>query len=56
MEKKDKQHTTERTYTNWYPGFLIYEGVIVHHQPWRALAMVQYLDIIYKAYTDFSHP
>ena len=38
------------------PGltFLIYAGVIVRPHPWRAQALFQYLDLIYRAYVDFA--
>lgn len=45
-----------QTYANWYPGFLIYVGVIVQHQPWRTLALLHYLDIIHKAYMESDRP
>lgn len=37
-----KCHMIVRMYASWYPGFLIYAGV-VHYQPWRALLMLQTL-------------
>lgn len=30
--------------------------MIVRHQPWWALSMLQYMDIIYKTYMDFPNP
>lgn len=53
LKEHIKWCTIDRTYTNWNPGFLIYAGLIVCHQLWRALSMLQYMYIIYKTYTDF---
>ena len=60
LEKEDKRDKErhwrkkpERTWANWLPGYLIYCGVIVKVQSWRALLLVQYLDIIYRLYVDF---
>lgn len=68
LEKKDKEDLDEkdkeklkkwkvdRNWASWLPGFFIYAGVISHAQLWRASALWQYADIIYKAYTGFSGP
>lgn len=68
IEKKDKEDlsdkdkeclkrcTVDRNWVNWHPGFLIYAGVIVQYQSGRALSLLQYMDIIYKGYTDFTGP
>lgn len=66
LEKKDKEdiderekerlkwHRVDSNWANWHPGFLIYAGVIVCFHPWRALSMLQYMDIIYKGFPLFS--
>ena len=46
-------HEPDKTRANWLTGFLIYTGVIVKAQPWRAQSLFQYLDPIYRAYMDF---
>lgn len=51
MKEHIRRRTIDRTYANWYPGFLIYAAVII----W-VLVMLQYMDIIYKTYTDFPSP
>ena len=53
-KEKYRKKKLERTWSNWLHGFLIYAGVIVKAQPWRVQALSQYLDIIYRAYTDFA--
>ena len=47
--RKKPQHT----WANWLPAFLIYAGIIVKAEPWCALSLFQYLDLIYSAYVDF---
>ncbi|XP_054843457.1 uncharacterized protein LOC129335043 [Eublepharis macularius] len=66
LEKKDKEDLDERdkeklkrrkvdrNWHNWLPGMFIYAGVIARAQPWRAAPLFQYMDIIYKGYTEFS--
>lgn len=56
LKEQIKRRMIDQTYPNWYPGFLIYVGFIVWYQPWQALSMLQYMDIIYKTYTDFPSP
>lgn len=56
LKERIKRRNIDRTYANWYPGFLIYAGMIVRHQPWQALSLLQYMDLIYKTYTDFPSP
>lgn len=56
LKERIKCRTIDRTYANWYLGFLIYAGVIVHYQPCWALKMHRYLDIIYKTFIDLPSP
>ena len=49
-----KRKKPERNWTNWLSGYLIYAGVIVKSQPWRAQSLFQYLDIIHRAFLDFA--
>ena len=53
-KEKRRRKKPDRTWAIWIPGFLIYAGVLVKAQPWRASSLLQYFDIIYKAYTDFA--
>ncbi|XP_054852798.1 uncharacterized protein LOC129341561 isoform X2 [Eublepharis macularius] len=65
LEKKDKEDMDERdkermkrrkvdrSWSNWLPGMLIYAGVLARAQPHRAAPLFQYIDIIYRGYTDF---
>lgn len=50
----------EHSWANWLPGYTIYMGtptiymgVIIAAQPWHALSLIQYQDLIYRAYVDF---
>lgn len=66
MEKKDKEdlddrdkeklkkHTVNRTWANWLAGHFIYMGVVARAQPYKAADLIQYGNIIYKAYTKCS--
>ena len=51
--KKEKINKPERCWASWLPGILIYTGTIVKAYPSRAFALIQYIDIIYRAYIDF---
>ncbi|XP_054845591.1 uncharacterized protein LOC129336489 [Eublepharis macularius] len=65
LEKKDKEdmddrdkerlkrRKIDRTWANWLPGMLIYAGVIARAQPQRAAPLFQYIDIVYRAHTEF---
>ena len=44
----------ECSWANRLPGIFIYCGVIVKEQPWRALPLLQYIDLIYRAYVDYQ--
>ena len=46
---KDKRRCKklERTWANWEPGFVIYGGVVVQAQPWRAASLFQYWNLIH---------
>lgn len=66
VEKKDKDLLEDRekealkhrkidwNWTNWLSGFLVYAGVIVCAHPERAPTILQYLDIIYKVFLNFT--
>lgn len=59
IERKDKEELTESdkehftrciihsTYSNWYPVFLIYTGVIVKSQMWQSFSILKYMNITY---------
>ena len=51
--KKMRQCKPNRCWVNWLPGLFIYAGTVVRAQPERALSLIQYMDIIYRAYVDF---
>ena len=54
VDKKRRQRKKpEHTWANWLLGFLIYAGIMVKAQPWCALFLFQYLDLIFRAYMDF---
>ena len=38
-KEKRRLKSPEWTWSNWLPGFLIYAGVIIKVQPWRASAL-----------------
>ena len=42
-KERHKKKKPDRTWFNWLPGFLIYAGVLVKAQPWRAQSLFQYL-------------
>lgn len=56
LEDKDKgwlkKQKLDRTWANWLLGYFIYAGLLVHHQPQKATALFQYVDI-YRTYRDF---
>lgn len=64
VEKKDKDLMDDREeevlklrrvdgiWSNWLAGFLIYR-VTAKANPWRAATFIQYMDVIYKAYSYF---
>ena len=62
-KKKDKEEEREREklcwcksdrcWANCLPVFFIYVGTVVFAYLQRALALIQYMDLIYKAYVDF---
>lgn len=56
LKEHIKHHNIDRTYANWYLGFLIYAGAVICHQLWWTLSLLQYLDLIYKTYIDFLRP
>ena len=53
-KEKRRCKKPDQTWANWLPGFIIYAGIIVKTQPWRAYSLLEYFDIIYRGYTDFS--
>lgn len=51
-----KRRPVDRTWSNWLTGFLIYMGVTANANTLRAAALIQYLDIIFKAYSYYAGP
>lgn len=57
MEKEIlKQRKVDRVWENWLAGYLIYAEIIARANPWKGATLLQYLDIIYKAYSYFTRP
>lgn len=64
LEKKDKEELekdreklkrrkVEMTWTNWLLGSFIYAVFIARHQPYRAAALIQYVDIVFCVLSQF---
>ena len=49
-----RKKKVERCWTNWLTVFLIYTGTIIKAYPDRGFALLQYLDLIHRAYVDLS--
>ena len=53
--EKERSHRNKpnRSRVNWRLAFIIYAGIIIKVQPWRAFSLFKQLDLIYRAYMDF---
>ena len=51
--EKLRRHKPDHHWANWLPGFFNYAGTVVHTHPEMALAFIQYMGLIYRAYVDF---
>ncbi|KAL8203397.1 UNVERIFIED_CONTAM: hypothetical protein K2H54_051592 [Gekko kuhli] len=51
-----KKHLAERTWDNWLSGYNIYMVVVIPVQFEKALALIKYLDIIYRIYAKDAGP
>lgn len=58
MDERDKEilkkRKLEKTWANWLPGYLIYAGGLAMGYPGHCTPFLQYLDVVYKAFTCFT--
>ena len=52
--EKYRRRSAVRTWANWLPGFLIYMGITLQRFPERGHVLTKYLDLIYRAYTEYE--
>ncbi|XP_053099940.1 uncharacterized protein LOC128322537 isoform X2 [Hemicordylus capensis] len=54
-KEKLRYRMVDRYWSNWLVGYMVYMGVLLQKEPPRGASM-EYLDIIYHAYSEYSGP